>query len=1040
MKKPLTAIAAAIISALLLFTAACGTANAQPYVTVTFETGTDETFPAVMRTVGATYGELPVPEKEEHSFAGWFTSRDYTERIYEISKVKSEDHTLYAKWKYDGAIADVSFDAAGGVPVPSAQYKAGKPFGELPAPERDDYLFEGWRIGGADGEPVTKDTVVPDKKKITLFALWTYNGTVTVELSCDKQNVPSFTRSVGEPYGILPALETENMRFVGWFDEDGLYGNKVNSDDSVPAVERITLYARWESNGEVDTAPSLLASGSNHVAAVDGDGKLRTWGKDSYCQLGLGGEYSLIKDRPYYASPVSIMTDKKFKAVAADGSLTYAIDEHGALYLWGKHNFGAIGDEKFSVLSEPTHILQSVSFAAISCSYAKTVAIDKQGNLVELEKSTQFSSEGTLSSKRYDIGKKFAAAQAGSTFALAIDVDGYMWGLGRNSDNVFCDDNVKISAVPVPVMKDKRFSALSVGYSHVLAIDFDGRLWTWGANRRGQCGVGDFNNHDSAHCIMPEKTFTRVFAGNTASMATDSDGKTWIFGAAYSGDGKSRIDAASPVEAPAVANIVEAAMSVNFTVVRAADGQLKSFGQNTSGQLGIGVSPDVKEPTLSLSDKSFKLVRIFDKCTYAIDSDGGLYFWGRDGDGNNRLPTRIFDKLEVSDISFGKDHTLVLCTDGTIAAWGGNAYGQLGDGTAKDSDSPVTVKTDADVRFTRICAGGNRSYAIDSTGRLWGWGENSRKTYKMSFGITTKSQTVTCNGRLGDGGIYDRTSPVPIAHDTLFTDISSGWCDSYEDDDIYVQTFAIDDRGGIWAWGDVGGSFWTGISNTFNVNGNAFSVVGCHKRVYYVPTALDVKITDPNIALQSAGDVAPQNESVRFASVTVGDLSLNFGRSRLSHDYDSNNSFAENVFAISTDGVLYVLYGRENDNGTYSTAAKRLESNVSRIFATSGGTSPLRPDYASALYTVRSDGQLRKTTGNTDRPLGSSGKFPYDWTTSYTSETVDCPIAASYLTVTGDSFGILDGDGKLYVWGNNSYGKLGFSTTEFLSPMPITFG
>ena len=44
------------------------------------------------------------------------------------------------------------------------------------------------------------------------------------------------------------------------------------------------------------------------------------------------------------------------------------------------------------------------------------------------------------------------------------------------------------------------------------------------------------------------------------------------------------------------------------------------------------------------------------------------------------------------------------------------------------------------------------------------------------------------------------------------------------------------------------------------------------------------------------------------------------------------------------------------------------------------------------------------------------------------------------MTVTGDSFGILDGDGKLYVWGNNSYGKLGFSTTEFLSPVPITFG
>ncbi|MEJ0044959.1 MAG: RCC1 domain-containing protein [Rhodospirillales bacterium] len=42
----------------------------------------------------------------------------------------------------------------------------------------------------------------------------------------------------------------------------------------------------------------------------------------------------------------------------------------------------------------------------------------------------------------------------------------------------------------------------------------------------------------------------------------------------------------------------------------------------------------------------------------------------------------------VPDIAGGNSHSLALASDGTVYAWGSNAYGQLGNGTTVDSATP----------------------------------------------------------------------------------------------------------------------------------------------------------------------------------------------------------------------------------------------------------------------------------------------------------------------------------------------------------------
>jgi hypothetical protein len=71
-------------------------------------------------------------------------------------------------------------------------------------------------------------------------------------------------------------------------------------------------------------------------------------------------------------------------------------------------------------------------------------------------------------------------------------------------------------------------------------------------------------------------------------------------------------------------------------------------------------------------------------------------------------------------ISTGGSHSLALKSDGSLWAWGYNLYGQVGDGTNTDRQTPVKIMDD----IMAVSAGGWHSLAIKSDGSLWAWGSN----------------------------------------------------------------------------------------------------------------------------------------------------------------------------------------------------------------------------------------------------------------------------------------------------------------------------
>jgi len=123
--------------------------------------------------------------------------------------------------------------------------------------------------------------------------------------------------------------------------------------------------------------------------------------------------------------------------------------------------------------------------------------------------------------------------------------------------------------------------------------------------------------------------------------------------------------------------------------------------------------------------------------------------------------------LPVIQVSGGY-HSLALKSDGTVWAWGDNYYGDLGDGTTTDRNTPVQVSGLTGV--TAISGGGQYSLALKSDGTVWAWGDNY-------------------HGKLGDGTTTDRYTPVQLMGLTGVTAISGG-----ED-----HSLALKSDGTVWA-------------------------------------------------------------------------------------------------------------------------------------------------------------------------------------------------------------------------------------------------
>ena len=211
-------------------------------------------------------------------------------------------------------------------------------------------------------------------------------------------------------------------------------------------------------------------------------------------------------------------------------------------------------------------------------------------------------------------------------------------------------------------------------------------------------------------------------------------------------------------------SISQISTSGYHTLAVTTDGKVYAWGSNNRGELGDGTTTNRSTPvavdmTGALLGKTVIAVEAGFEFSLALTSDGRVYSWGGNtfgnlGDGTNYSrytpvevdTSGVLSGKVVIDIAAAAAAAGAVTSDGLVFTWGYNSDGRLGDGTTTDRHLPVAVDTSGALSgkvVTQLDGGNTRFVAVSSDGLAFGWGPNPR-------------------GAIGDGTDTARLTPVAV--------------------------------------------------------------------------------------------------------------------------------------------------------------------------------------------------------------------------------------------------------------------------------------
>lgn len=314
------------------------------------------------------------------------------------------------------------------------------------------------------------------------------------------------------------------------------------------------------------------------------------------------------------------------------------------------------------------------------------------------------------------------------------------------------------------------------GWNHTCALLDTGNVRCWGANDRGQLGFGEAgpNNYGDNPGEEPPLakiggTVAAISAGGSHTCALLTTGAVRCWGSNSYGalgqpgtvSGKTP-EAMGDIDIGPGADVIQVAAGGRHTCVVLADGAVRCWGRNASGQLGLSHTMSIGDnetpgtpPPVNVGGEVAEVALGFlHTCARLVS--GSVRCWGNNfsaqlgvpgGDvGDNEHPASVGDANMVLPgektmrIFAGRHRTCALLTSGDLRCWGRALEGGNGYGSTKSYGKgapPGFINVDNnDLTIRDVTLGGDYTCALLSGGHLRCWGLNSKGSLGINSTLT----------------------------------------------------------------------------------------------------------------------------------------------------------------------------------------------------------------------------------------------------------------------------------------------------------------
>jgi alpha-tubulin suppressor-like RCC1 family protein len=527
-------------------------------------------------------------------------------------------------------------------------------------------------------------------------------------------------------------------------------------------------------------------------------------------------------------------------------------------------------------------------------------------------------------------------------------------------------------------------------------------------------------------------------AGDKVSVIVTGDGQVWHWGYLRIGTQGQWV----PERLSGLSDVLYVARGETFSAALKSDGTVWTWGANFYGQLGDDTTvsrPTTPAPVFGLNH--VKRIAVGDAHALALKSDGTVWAWGANGDGQlgdgttltRHRPVQVPGLSDITGLTGFDNHSGAGNWEGAWV-WGNNGYHQLNDGTGTDRSSPFRVIGVHSIRWLSSAEKRFTALTWDRTLQTWGgllsdgitpYGLRSDPAADVKQVVSGSGHTLVLKadgtvwasglnsfGELGDGTMVQRDVPVKVTGLSDVTFVAAG----------NRHSLAQKSDGTVWAWGQ-----------------NDLGQLGDNSDVNRLVPVQVIGLTGTapvrGLAAMSASSVFLNrglSGSGRNSSGELGD-GTDTDRTEFTPGIGLQDAVGltagyDHGAALGADGRVWTWgngFHGQLGNGTFSnryTAA--TVSGMSNIIGLAAA------DHTVALH---ADGSVWTWGANDYGQLG-------DGTLTNRYSPIRVPGLSNIITVTASHHTLaVDAHGQVWAWGNNEEGQLGDGTgIQRVSPVRVS--